>query len=51
MRVTYSLGDPKYSDSYIEKDANNFAGRMMEKNRMSISEVLNVFPEWEVLRG
>ena len=48
--VSYKWGDPKYSESDIEKDADKFAGRMLERNKEKISEILNVYTDWETVR-
>ena len=46
----FSIDDPNYRQAPIEKDANKFAARMMRKHSEEISRILNVYPDWEVLR-
>ena len=48
--VKYDLGHPKYREAPIERDANKFAQRMMEKNRKEVSRILNVYPDWDFTR-
>lgn len=35
-----------YESQLIERDANNFAARMMNKHCKEISEIINVYPDW-----
>jgi hypothetical protein len=46
--VRYELGDYRYKSAPIEHDANRFAARMMIKHREKISNILNIYPSWEV---
>jgi Zn-dependent peptidase ImmA (M78 family) len=46
--VRYVLSDYRYDSSPSERDANRFASRMMMKNRKEISDILNVFPDWDI---
>ena len=48
--VAYRFDHPKYIEIPEEKDANKFAARMLKKNKMEISRILNVFPDWDFTR-
>lgn len=46
--LTYALDDYRYRSSPIERDADKFAARMMIKHKDSISDALNVYPDWKL---
>lgn len=49
-QASYKFGDPRYSQSPEEKDADKFAARMLKKNKLGISKILNVYPDWDFTR-
>lgn len=48
-KVTYMLGDYRYKSAPVERDANKFAARMMIKHKEKLSNILNIYPSWEVI--
>ena len=49
-QASYKFGDPRYSQSPEEVDADKFAARMLKRYRYEISKVLNVYPDWSFTR-